>query len=119
VGEDGELIAQFMVSIVVDERARTADRIEAGKWLADRGFGKAPLVVESGETEHVLREFIRGLSTEDLDAMLSILEKYSPVVAGSARTPVTPRGHETDFRGSMEGLPRLRPHFVEGRSARG
>jgi hypothetical protein len=66
-----------------------------------------------------LARVIRGLSTEDLDAMLSILEKYSPVVAGSARTPVTPRGHETDFRGSMERLPRLRPHFVEGRSARG
>lgn len=28
-------------------RARTADRIEAGKWLADRGFGNAPLVVDA------------------------------------------------------------------------
>jgi hypothetical protein len=53
VGEDGEAIAEYMLSVMEDERARTADRIEAGKWLANRGFGTAPLVIEAGVTaEH-------------------------------------------------------------------
>ena len=81
VGEDGELIATYMLSVMLDERARTADRIEAGKWLADRGFGKAPVVVESGVRDDVVREFLRGLSTADLDAMIAILEKYPTVGA--------------------------------------
>jgi hypothetical protein len=45
VGADGEAIAEYMLSVMNDERARNADRIEAAKWLADSGFGKAPLVV--------------------------------------------------------------------------
>ena len=49
-GEDGEAIAKYMLSVMNDERARTADRIEAGKWLANRGFGTAPLVIEAGVT---------------------------------------------------------------------
>jgi hypothetical protein len=40
-GESGEAIAQYMLSVMNDEQARTADRLEAAKWLADRGFGKA------------------------------------------------------------------------------
>jgi hypothetical protein len=40
VGEDGEVIATYMLSVMHDERARTADRIEAATWLADRGFGR-------------------------------------------------------------------------------
>ena len=43
VGEDGGAIAEYMVSVMEDERARTADRIEAGKWLANRGFGQRHL----------------------------------------------------------------------------
>jgi hypothetical protein len=65
VGDDGHEIAELMFCVMHDERARTVDRIEAAKWLADRGFGKAALVVEAGATEHVLREFISGLSSED------------------------------------------------------
>lgn len=41
VGEDGEAIADYMVLVMADERARTADRMEAAKWLDDRGFGRA------------------------------------------------------------------------------
>jgi Family of unknown function (DUF5681) len=47
VGENGELILQFMVQVLGDERARTADRLEAARWLADRGFGKSVQAVES------------------------------------------------------------------------
>lgn len=40
VGEDGGGIADFMLEVMNNERARTADRIEAAKWLTDRGFGR-------------------------------------------------------------------------------
>jgi Family of unknown function (DUF5681) len=38
VGDDGEVIAEYMLSVMHDEKARTADRLEAAKWLADRGL---------------------------------------------------------------------------------
>ena len=58
VGDDGQAIAEFMFSVMEDDRARTADRIDAGKWLADRGFGKSPLVVSAGvTTEHFLQDY--------------------------------------------------------------
>jgi hypothetical protein len=82
VGEDGGAIAEYMLSVMEDDRARTADRIDAGKWLADRGFGKSPLVVSAGVTaEELLQDYFRKLSLEDLEAMRAILKKYSPEVA--------------------------------------
>jgi hypothetical protein len=42
VGDDGTAIAEFMFAVMADEGARTADRLEAARWLADRGFGKPP-----------------------------------------------------------------------------
>ncbi len=78
VGDDGQAVAEFMLSVMEDDHARTADRIDAGKWLADRGFGKAALVVSSGVTaQHLLQEFFSKLSLEDLEAMKAIPEKYS------------------------------------------
>ena len=66
-----------MLSVMHDERARTADRIDAGKWLADRAFGKAPLVVSADVTpEHLLQDYFRKLSLEDLETMQAILLKY-------------------------------------------
>ena len=76
VGDDGQSIAEFMLSVMEDERARTADRIDAGKWLADRGFGKSALVVSAGVTaEHLLQDYFSKLSLEDLEAMKAILRK--------------------------------------------
>ena len=87
VGDDGELIAEYMLSVMNDERARTADRIEAGKWLANRGFGTAPLVIEAGVTpEHLLQDYFRKLSLEDLHAMQAILQKYSPEAGELAKS---------------------------------
>jgi hypothetical protein len=77
VGDDGHEIAEFMFAVMNDERARTADRIEAAKWLADRGFGKAPLIVSAGVTaEQLLQEYLSKLSLEDLETMQAILLKY-------------------------------------------
>jgi hypothetical protein len=80
VGEDGAAIADSLLSVMNNERARTADRIEAAKWLADRGFGRAALVIDAGPTpEEMLRDYFEKLSFEDLETMQAILEKYSPV----------------------------------------
>jgi hypothetical protein len=46
VGDDGTAIAEFMSGVMADDGARTADRLEAARWLADRGFGKSPQGVE-------------------------------------------------------------------------
>jgi hypothetical protein len=50
VGEDGEAIAAYTLYVMNDERARTADRLEAAKWLADRGAGGAAVCREGAET---------------------------------------------------------------------
>src|SRR3712207_1629766 len=38
---DGEEIVDLMLSVLRDKRASNRDRIDAAKWLADRGFGRA------------------------------------------------------------------------------
>ncbi len=87
MGDDGGAIAEYMLSVMEDDRARTADRIDAGKWLADRGFGKSPLVVSAGVTpEQLLQEYLSKFSLEDLEAMRAILQKYSPDGAEFAET---------------------------------
>jgi len=81
VGDDGHEIADFMFSVMADERARNADRIDAAKWLADRGFGRAAIIVDAGVTpEDLLREYFKKLSLEDLETIQMILEKHSPDV---------------------------------------
>jgi hypothetical protein len=42
VGADGEDLAKIMLVIAYDEKEATRDRMEAIKWLSDRGWGKAP-----------------------------------------------------------------------------
>lgn len=41
VGDDGLKLAEFWVSIYEDTNAKMADRLEASRLLADRGWGKA------------------------------------------------------------------------------
>ena len=74
------MIAEYMLSVMEDERAKTADRIEAGKWLANRGFGTAPLVFDAGVSpEHLLHDFLSKLSIEDLETMRAILPQVPTV----------------------------------------
>ena len=50
VGEDGSVVAEFMLSVMGDERARTRDRLEAGNYerrgsvfvLLDQDHAKGP-----------------------------------------------------------------------------
>ena len=51
VGADGERILNVFVGVMTDPTARTADRMEAARWLADRGWGKAPPVVDLDATD--------------------------------------------------------------------
>ena len=78
MGDDGHEIIEFMFETMGKESVRMADRLEAAAWLADRGFGKAPLVIDAGVSpEQLLEEFLSKLSIDDLETMRAILEKHS------------------------------------------
>ena len=81
VGDDGSAIAEFMHAVMVDEAARTTDRLEAARWLADRGFGRSPQDVElalkaqEGVDVHAFAAFAaKYLPTEMLDEMILCVE---------------------------------------------
>jgi hypothetical protein len=69
VGDDGTAIAEFMYAVMADEGSRTADRLEAARWLADRGFGKSPQGVELALDAH------EGI---DVRAFAAFAAKYLP-----------------------------------------
>lgn len=54
VGNDGRRIADYMLNILNDRKATTADRMKAAMWLADRGFGKAVDVTPQNEGDDPL-----------------------------------------------------------------
>lgn len=68
-----------MFTVLGNERERTADRMDAAKWLADRAFGKAVQALDIDVSQYSLD--ITDLSTDDLKALRAIFEKYSPDVA--------------------------------------
>jgi hypothetical protein len=80
VGEDGAEIATFMLGVMRDERARTADRLEAGRWLSDRGWGKAVQTLDLDVVAHPPLDVTR-FSDSDLEALIAIFEKYRPNAA--------------------------------------
>jgi hypothetical protein len=69
VGDDGAAIAEFMFAIMADDGSRTADRLEAARWLADRGFGKPPQDVELA---------LKGQEAVDVNAFAAFAAKYLP-----------------------------------------
>ena len=76
VGDNGELILEFMVEVLGDDSARTADRLQAAMWLADRGFGKAVQTVEIDVPVQSWASELARLPMEDLQTMIEILEKH-------------------------------------------
>ena len=81
VGDDGSAIAEFMHAVMVDDAERTTDRLEAARWLADRGFGRSPQDVElalrgrEGVDVHAFAAFAaRHLSSEMLDELIASVE---------------------------------------------
>jgi hypothetical protein len=87
VGENGELILQFMVQVLGDDSARTADRLEAARWLADRGFGKAVQAVEIDVPVRSWASVFSRLPIEDLETMIQILERHGLGGAASRQLP--------------------------------
>jgi hypothetical protein len=76
VGDDGEAIAVYMLSVMRDERARTADRLEAAKWLADRGFGRSVQTLDLDVTAHPPID-VTQISMPDLEALIAIFDRYT------------------------------------------
>jgi hypothetical protein len=78
VGEDGEAIAAFMLGVMLDDRERTRDRLEAARFLAERGWGRP---VQALDVEVVPRappldpEMLAALSDDELDTALALLAK--------------------------------------------
>ena len=58
-----------MYAVMVDEAARTTDRLEAARWLADRGFGRSPQDVEVA---------LKGQEAIDVHAFAAFAAKYLP-----------------------------------------
>jgi hypothetical protein len=80
VGEDGHAIAAYMFTVMSDEASRTADRMEAARWLADRGFGRAVQGLEIDVNPYPALD-ITKLSLADLEALLEIVDRYEPEAA--------------------------------------
>ena len=74
--EDDDAIAEYMVSLLTDEKARTADRLEASKWLADRAFGRSVQTMDLDITARPAID-VAKLSMKDLEALVAKLEKYA------------------------------------------
>ena len=77
VGDDGHAIAEFMYTVMMDATARTADRLDAGRWLADRGFGRAVQAFDVG-VGYLPALDLGSLSKDDLETMLEIVERNVP-----------------------------------------
>jgi len=69
VGDEGTEIAEFMYAVMLDEGARRADRLDAARWLADRGFGKSPQDVELA---------LKGREAVDVHEFAAFAAKYLP-----------------------------------------
>ena len=79
MGDNGEAVADFMFELMTDPTARNADRIEAAKWLGDRGFGRPIQGVDLSVNQVTLEDLFRSMATEDLETMIAIYEKYGAV----------------------------------------
>jgi len=78
-----------MAGVMADESARKADRLEAAKWLADRGFGRAVQALDIDVSRHPSLVITR-FSSADLEALIAIVEKYEPHAAELAQSGEIP-----------------------------
>jgi hypothetical protein len=72
-----------------DRLTSCASRLQ--KWLGDRGFEKSLQGLEIGVSQGMTLDIdIRVFSTEDIEALLTILDKYEPDVAELAQAGEIP-----------------------------
>lgn len=77
VGDDGEAIAAFLLAVMCDDRERTRDRLEAARFLADRGWGKPTqsIDVEVATPSPALDpDRLASLSSEELELLIGLAE---------------------------------------------
>lgn len=76
--EDGDELMRIMFAIARDEDAPVSDRRGAVEWLADRGFGKSPIVVEHDVQHHLPLVDVSQLSLAEFRQMEATLAKMPP-----------------------------------------
>lgn len=81
VGDDGAAIAEYMVAVMGDGSQRTADRMEAAKWLADRGFGRSPQFDEAASRGWPDEHQLDRLTLEELTTLRDLIRKAVSVSA--------------------------------------
>jgi hypothetical protein len=66
-----------MFAVLTDESERTADRMEAARWLADRAFGRPVQGIELDvEPRDDWADLLSNMSADDLNALIGIFERY-------------------------------------------
>jgi hypothetical protein len=108
VGDDGGAIAEFMYAVMSDPSSQTADRLEAAPWLGDRGFGRSVQPVDLDVNQQPGID-ITLMSIEDLEALIAMLDKYSPAVVEMTQSGTIPFAC---------GEPSSRQRSLKGRSSR-
>ena len=78
VGDDGAVIADFMLGVMLDGRERTRDRLEAARFLSDRGFGRPVQALDvdvSARLPLIDPARLAQLTDDELGTMLTLLER--------------------------------------------
>jgi hypothetical protein len=78
VGEDGQKLAEFWLSIMEDPMRRDSDRLEASKLLADRGWGKAPTYAAIEEDDPLDLAAMEQAAEEFRAAILRLAPEQEP-----------------------------------------
>jgi hypothetical protein len=69
-------------------------RIRAAEWLADRGFGRAPLVVESTHEDHQFRTLTLRASQAELDELERLLDHEQALLDRISRQAIETTARE-------------------------
>ena len=86
VGEDGEAIAGFMLGVMLDEQERTRDRLDAARFLAERGWGRPVQALDVEVTPRppqIDPNALAGLSDDELDTAIALLGKAGIATQGT------------------------------------
>ena len=72
------MIADFMLGVMLDDRERTRDRLEAARFLSDRGFGRPVQALDvdvSARLPLIDPARLAQLTDDELGTMLTLLER--------------------------------------------
>lgn len=75
---DGDELMRIMFAIARDDDAPTSDRRGAVEWLADRGYGKSPIVVEHDHQHSVALVDVSQLTLAEYRQLEATLTKMLP-----------------------------------------